>query len=270
MLHNSPHCSIRVWIFDFSLILFPQRKDFVAVNQYGSPPGPRTYPRERRESSETVKCETKTAVRRNVGSFENEGFVENFEKDKVDEKALDEEDLQKKVKVDQENRVKQDVGETFVETALDLGDLEELETRSSVESADTQDYGNAKERRVKFDLRGVENTKQRHATMGRVPDIIIITGKGTGKMTADKGEQGQRAEENSDYEDDDNDDDDDDDDDDGDYGDDDGLENVPADITSVFADTNGTGRRWNQEVPQASPSPHLSAVSDEEGTVVDI
>lgn len=76
----------------------------------------------------------------------------------------------------------------FVERVLDFGDLEELEIRSSVESVDMQDYGNVKEWRVRFDLRGVENIKQRYVIMGYVLDIIIIIGKGIGKMIVDKGE----------------------------------------------------------------------------------
>lgn len=197
--------------------MFPQ-KETVALNHYGSAPSPPTDHKESKEIYETVESVTgnATAVMENVKSRENAGF----------------DDCQGE--------------EKFQESAVDVGDLEE----TSKIVGEKPELG-MKERRVRFDLRGGvdrKERKQRRAAMGHVPDIIVITEKGTrgGKIKVDEREKGGEVVDDEDG-----------------NNDDDG--NVPADITSVFDGGSSIGNP-----PQSPGSPHMSAVSDEEGTVVEI
>ena len=160
-----------------------------------------------------------TAVVENVKSRENAGFDECQGEEKVEERAVD------------------------------VGDLEEIS--KTVGEKPAKKEPSMKERRVRFDLRGGEDKKerkQRRAVMGHVPDIIVITEKGTrgGKMKVDEREKGGEVMDDQDG-----------------NNDDDG--NIPADITSVFDGGSSIGNP-----PQSPDSPRVSVVSDEEGTVVEI
>ena len=195
-------------------MLFPQ-KETVALNHYGAAPSPPTDHKESKEIYETVESVTSnaTAVMENVKSRENAGFDECQGEEK------------------------------FKERAIDVGDQEEIS--KTVHEKPTKKEPSMKERRVRFDLRGGvdrKERKQRRAVMGHVPDIIVITEKGTRgeKIKVDEREKGGEM-----------------------VDDDDG--NIPADITSVFDDGTSIGNP-----PQSPGSPRMSAVSDEEGTVVEI
>ena len=201
-------------------MLFPQ-KETVALNHYGSAPSPPTYHKESKEIYNTVESVTSnaTAVKENVKSRENAGF----------------DDCQGE--------------EKFEERAVDVGDLEEISKTDDEKPAKKEP--SMKERRVRFDLRGSvdrKERKKRRAVMGHVPDIIVITEKGTrgAKMKVDEREKGGEAMDDQDG-----------------NNDDDG--NRPADITSVFDGGSSMGNP-----PQSPGSPRMSAVSDEEGTVVEI
>ena len=198
--------------------MFSPQRETVALNHYGSAPSPSTDRKESEEMYETVASNT-TAV---IESRENEGF----------------DDCQGH--------------ETFEERAVDVGELEEIS--KLVDEKLGKNKPNIKERRVRFDLRGGidrKERKERRAAMGHVPDIIVITEEGTrgDRMKMDEGEKGRAVVDDEDG-----------------NSDDDG--NTPADITSVFDDGTSIGIRSGN--PQRPGSPRMFAVSDKEGTVVEL
>ena len=233
--------------------LFSQSKYSVTSNQYGPAPATsRTGPTEKRESNETAESDIKAMVR-NVESYENAGFDENLQKARnFEEKVVVDLHQRPKVKEDPNKHHKR---KTSKENAKDVGDLEGKD-ETCEGNLDYPDHVNNKQRRVRFDLRGFKDTKQRQEAMGHVPDIIVITGKGnmTGncKTTADKDDERRQYVEGyddvSDHEDD---------------------ETLPTDITSIFTNAKGADRPSIGLSP-TSNSPSLSALSDEEGNVVDI
>lgn len=137
----------------------------------------------------------------------------------------------------------------YHDRAIDVGDLEVI-SKSDDENPDKKE-ANGEERRVRFDLRGTKAKKQKRKPMGHVPDIIVITKEGAnwGKRMPDGGEMRRAVADseaaNGDYD-----------------------EHMAADITSVFDDARSMSRFG--DAGQRPGSEHLSAVSDEEGTVVDI
>lgn len=233
--------------------MFSQSKYSVTSNQYGpAPASSRTGPTEKRESNETAESEIKAMVR-NVESYENAGFDENLQKARNFEKKVVV-DLHQRPKV-KEDPDKHHTRKTSKENAKDVGDLEGKD-ETCEGNLDYPDHVNNKQRRVRFDLRGFKDTKQRQEAMGHVPDIIVITGKGnmTGncKTTADKDDERRQYVEGyddvSDHEDD---------------------ETLPTDITSIFTNAKGADRPSIGLSPTSNSS-SLSALSDEEGNVVDI
>jgi len=225
----------------------------ITSNQYGPAPATsRTGPTEKRESNETAESEIKAMVR-NVESYENAGFDENLQKARnFEEKVVV--DLHQRPEV-KEDPDKHHTRKTSKENAKDVGDLEGKD-ETCEGNLDYPDHVNNKQRRVRFDLRGFKDTKQRQEAMGHVPDIIVITGKGTitgnCKTTADKDNEKRQYVEGyddvSDHEDD---------------------ETLPTDITSIFTNVKGADRPSIGLSPTSNSS-SVSALSDEEGNVVAI
>lgn len=232
--------------------MFSQSKYSVTSNQYSpAPAASRTGPTEKRGSNETVENEMKVTVR-NVESYENAGFDENLQKGNFGEKVVVE--LHQRPEVN-ENLEKRHRKKALKENAVDVGDLQEKD-ETCEGNLDNPDRVNNKERRVRFDLRGFKDMEQRQETVGHVPDIIVITGKGnmTGncKTTADKDDEKRQCVEGYD-----------------DVRDREDDEKLPTDVTSIFTSAKGADRP-SIGLSSTSNSSSVSAVSDEEGNVVDI
>lgn len=186
-------------------------------------------------------------------SYENAGFDENLQKARyLEEKVVVDLHQRPKVKEDPNKHHKR---KTSKENAEDVGDLEGKD-ETCEGNLDYPDHVNNKQRRVRFDLRGFKDTKQRQEAMGHVPDIIVITGKGTMtgncKTTADKDYERRQYVEGYD-----------------DVRDHEDDETLPTDITSIFTNAKGADRPSIGLSPTSNSS-SLSALSDEEGNVVDI
>lgn len=127
----------------------------------------------------------------------------------------------------------------------------------SVEEKPEKEYENAgkregsnKDRRVRFDLRGLKEKKQqkkRRLPMEQIPDIIVISEEGRrgGHSKMENNEERKAADDESD------------------------VDNLPADITSVFDDPSAVGKEISN-LANNPVSAHASVISDEEGTVVEI
>lgn len=127
----------------------------------------------------------------------------------------------------------------------------------SVEEKPEKEYENAdkreasgKDRRVRFDLRGLKEKKQqkkRRLPMGQIPDIIVISEEGRrgGNSKMENNEERRAVDDESDD------------------------DNLPADITSVFDDPSAIGKEISN-LAENPVSAHSSVISDEEGTVVEI
>ena len=126
--------------------------------------------------------------------------------------------------------------------------VEEKREKES-ENADKSE-GSGKDRRVRFDLRGLKEKKQqkkRRLPMGQIPDIIVISEEGHrgGNSKMENNEERRAVDDESDD------------------------DNLPADITSVFDDSSAIGKEINN-LAENPVSVHASVISDEEGTVVEI
>ena len=117
------------------------------------------------------------------------------------------------------------------------------------ENADKRE-GSGKDRRVRFDLRGLKEKKQqkkRRLPMGQIPDIIVISEEGRrgGNSKMENNDERRAVDNESDD------------------------DNLPADITSVFNDPSAIGKEISS-LAENPVSAHSSVISDEEGTVVEI
>ncbi|XP_073231929.1 cadherin EGF LAG seven-pass G-type receptor 1-like [Porites lutea] len=126
--------------------------------------------------------------------------------------------------------------------------VEEKREKES-ENADKSE-GSGKDRRVRFDLRGLKEKKQqkkRRLPMGQIPDIIVISEEGRrgGNSKMENNEERRAVDDESDD------------------------DNLPADITSVFDDSSAIGKEISN-LAENPVSAHASVISDEEGTVVEI
>ena len=179
------------------------------------------------ETYETVASVTTntTTVIENVESHDNAGFDDSQREDRVEERP----------------------GE---------GERQEMTEVAVDEKPDKKEAIN-KDRRVRFDLRGVKEKKQRkerRAAMGHIPDIIVISeeaARSENHLEMDKLDKRRAADEDEE----------------GANGD--GDEDMPSDITSVFDDSRKIARGSGDQA-QEPLSAHVSAISDEEGTIVDI
>ena len=235
--HTSPvFCTLFpdfVDILFHPILFFPQRQQIVALNHYELNPRPRTDYKKSDEGFEIVdsKADIPTTIIDNVESHDNAGF-EHSKEHHIFENKLGE-------------GKRQEIAKT-VEKKLDKED-EEGDNKA----------GTSKDRRVRFDLRGVKEKnerkekkekKKRRLPMGQIPDIIVNTESGarSGSLNSEKSEGGRAAADDSD----------------------DG-ENSPADITAVFEDPRKI-RKESGNLAQNPAAADVSAVSDEEGTVVEI
>lgn len=208
--------------------MFPQRRETVALNNYGSAPSPLPDPMESSETYETVASVTTntTTVIENVESHDNAGFDDSQREDRVEERP----------------------GE---------GERQEMTKVAVDEKPDRKEALINKNRRVRFDLRGVKEKKQRkerRAAMGHIPDIIVISeeaARSGNQVEMDRLDKRRAADEDEE----------------GANGD--GDEDMPSDITSVFDDSRKIARGSGNQA-QEPLSAHVSAISDEEGTIVDM
>lgn len=189
----------------YIILLFSQKKKAVALNQYETTPHSRTDNNEGNEDCDTIDslATNATTITRNVESHENAGFEHSQEHDKSEEKPG----------VDREISNPSD-------TKLDQSNVK------------------GKDRRVRFDLRGAKEKKERRAARRNIPDIIVISEEAGLDLEFDKNEKKAACDEEV-------------------YDDDDDNDDMPTDLSSIFEDSRESFAS-------------VSTISDEEGTVVAI